>query len=221
MTMEQLKSLRSGTLQRLQSSELFRRLMGTSINKNIYAGYLINVYHYAKHSARVISLAGSRCVTSHPQLAAYLMRHATEEIGHEEWAHSDLLELGVSEQRIAESRPGVSCTSMIGMEYYVAGYWNPVALFGWLFVLEALGDDVGGLVAKKLDASLQLAGKGSYFLAGHSEADHDHIKDITDTIEKYMKDERDIADMLHIAQTSCELYLGILQEAVCEERVWV
>ena len=219
--MEQLQSLRSGTLQRLQASDAFQRLMGTGMNRNIYAGYLVDVYHYAQHSARVIALAGSRCVNSHPQAAAYLMRHSTEEIGHEEWARADLLELGVSAQRIAESRPSVSCTSMIGMEYYVAGYWNPVALFGWLFVLEALGDDVGGLVANRLDASLQLAGKGSYFLSGHSEADHDHIRDISDTIDRNVKDQRDIADVLHIARVSCELYLRMLQEAVGEERKWL
>ena len=43
---------------------------------------------------------------------------------------------------------------------------NPVGLFGWLYVLEAMGDDLGGMVAKALGNALQLD-SGLKFLAGH------------------------------------------------------
>jgi pyrroloquinoline quinone (PQQ) biosynthesis protein C len=219
--MDELGIIRSETLERLKRTEMFRRLQGTSLDRNTYAGYLVNVYHYARHSPHVISLAGSRAVQSNPRLAAYLMRHATEEIGHERWAHSDLLRLGLTEDQIRASRPGTYCTSMIGMEYFVAGHWNPLALFGWLFVLEALGDDVGHFVAGRLDSSLRLDSSATYFLRAHGTADHDHIRDIVEAIQEHMKDPNDIADMLHIAKVSGDLYLGILDEVVEEGRAWV
>lgn len=212
--MKQLGELRKSALDRLKRTEMFGRLERGGLEKQHYVRYLTNVYHYAQHSPKVIAMAGARCANSHPGLATYLMHHATEEIGHEKWAHSDLRDLGVSEEAIAASRPGTSCTAMIGMEYYVAGYGNPVALFGWLFVLEAFGDDVGHLVSGKLDASLGLRGKGSYFLAGHGDADHDHIREITSAVEEHMHDPKDVADMLHVAKVACDLYLGILEESV-------
>ena len=76
-----------------ESARLFRPRGGlsTGLDKTTtYAGYLVNVYHYARHSPQVISLAASRAVQSNREPAAYLMHHGTEEIGHEQWASSDL-----------------------------------------------------------------------------------------------------------------------------------
>jgi hypothetical protein len=64
---------------------------------------------------------------------------------------------------------------------------------------------------------LALKGKASYFLAGHGDADHDHIREITTTIEEHMREPADTADMLHIARVSCDLYLGILDDCVRSE----
>ena len=76
-----------------ESARLFRPRGGlsTGLDKTTtYAGYLVNVYHYARHSPQVISLAASRAVQSNREPAAYLMHHGTEEIAHEQWASSDL-----------------------------------------------------------------------------------------------------------------------------------
>lgn len=219
--MEDLLNVRRESLERLKSTQIFQRLLGGGLDRNVYASYLINVYHYAQHSPKVIALAGSRCVQTNPELASYLLQHATEEIGHESWAYSDLKKLGLSDTQITSSRPGTFCTSMIGMEYFVAGHWNPVALFGWLFVLEAFGDDVGHLIAKKLEQSLQIGTGTTSFLAGHGDADHDHIRDITECVEKHMKNPADMGDMLHIAKVSRDLYIGILEEVAAENRKWL
>ncbi|HTP50469.1 MAG TPA: iron-containing redox enzyme family protein [Anaeromyxobacteraceae bacterium] len=212
--MDQLVAMRSASLARLKQSSIFQRLAAGDVDRRAYARYLLNVYHYAQHSSQVISLAASRAVRSHPALAAYLMHHATEEVGHEEWACSDLRRLGLTDEEIRSSRPGTACTSMVGMEYFVAGHWNPVALFGWLFVLEALGDDVGHFVAKALQSSLRVEGRATSFLDGHGSADHGHIRDITTAIERHMTAPGDVADMLHIAQVSQDLYLAMLEESL-------
>lgn len=212
--MRQMAEMRSESLERVKASGVFRRLAAGEIGRGNYARYLVNVYHYAQHSPRVISLAASRAVETHPALAAYLMRHATEEIGHEQWAYSDLRQLGLTDEQIRSSRPGTACTSMIGMEYFVAGHWNPVALFGWLFVLEAFGDDLGHFVADKIRSSLKVEGSATYFLDGHGAADHDHIRDITDAVEEHMRDPEDVADMLHIAEVSLDLYTAILEDSI-------
>ena len=63
---------------------------------------------------------------------------------------------------------------MIGFEYFTAGYDNPVGLFGWLYVLESMGDDLGSQVSAAIDQALGLDGKALRFLAGHGINDVAH-----------------------------------------------
>lgn len=176
----------------------------------LYARYLTNVWHYAQHSATVIGLAGSRCVLSHPPLAQYLLRHALEELGHDQWALDDLRTLGISEADVRKTRPVPACAAMIGYEYYVAGYGNPVGLFGWLYVLEAMGDDLGHIVANGFKEGLTLS-DGVKFLAGHGEADVEHTRDIIEQIEKHIKD-TDLEEVHHVATVISDIYIRMFHE---------
>jgi len=175
-----------------------------------YQRYLTNVWHYAQHSATVIGLAGTRCVLSHPPLAQYLLHHALEELGHDQWALDDLQALGIAEADIRKSRPVPSCAAMIGYEYYIAGYGNPVALFGWLFVLEAMGDDLGHMVAEGFKEGLELP-EGVKFLAGHGEADEEHTRDIIEHIEKNISGS-DLEDVHYVADVVADIYCRMLRE---------
>jgi pyrroloquinoline quinone (PQQ) biosynthesis protein C len=185
-----------------------------------YIGYLVNVYHYAQHSAQVISLAGSRCVRHQPELARYYFKHAEEELGHEAWALSDLRALGVIETRVAETHPTPACAAMIGPEYYTAGHGNPVALLGWLHALEALGNDLGHVVARGIDRGIGSAGNASYFLRGHGDADRDHIEDIDEQIHRYANSPSDEADIFCVAEASADLYVRMLDEITTWVQQW-
>jgi len=216
-----LLSHRKASLDRVVGSSIVKSIMAGGVPKNAYASYLVNVWHYAIHSPKVIAIAGARCSDTHPELSAYLLHHAGEELGHDEWALSDLRALGVSEDRVRASRPDHACAAMIGMEYYWAAHANPVALFGWMFTLEALGDDVGHLIATALDKSLSLGGQGSYFLTGHGEADHDHIREITEKVAAHLTDPKDRADMMYVAELSSGLYTQILEQSLRCEESWL
>ena len=128
----------------------------------------------------MIGLAGTRCVLSHPPLAQYLLHHAQEELGHDQWALQDLAALGVSEAKARKSRPVPACAAMVGFEYYIAGYGNPVALFGWLYVLEAMANGVP-VVQPSHGAFPELiagTGGGALVEAGSVEALADGIFDL-------------------------------------------
>ncbi|MHA1537028.1 MAG: iron-containing redox enzyme family protein [Alphaproteobacteria bacterium] len=136
--------------------------------------------------------------------------HALEELGHDQWALEDLAALGISEDEVRKSRPVPACAAMVGLEYYIAGYGNPVALFGWLYVLEAMGDDLGHIVADAVSKGLELPG-GVKFLAGHGDADADHTIDIVDNIKKHIKGD-DLADVHHVADVIADLYVRMFAE---------
>lgn len=212
---QMLESFRADNINRIQSTKLVKSILGGKPKRQHYMGYLIDVYNYAQHSPTVIAVAGSRCIKTHPELGQYLFRHASEEVGHEQWALSDLKDCGMREERIPQLRPTPSCMSMIALEYYVAGTWNPVALFGWLYALESLGDAMGVLLSKSLGQGLQLGGKAVYFLEGHGEADHHHRHDLENQITKHVTASKDIDDLFYIAQISSDLYARMIEE-VCE-----
>jgi hypothetical protein len=178
----------------------------------LYRRYLTNVYHYACHSAEVIALAGSRCTRTHPEASRYLLHHAEEEMGHELWALDDLKVLGADETAVRASRPVPACAAMIAFEYYIAGRVNPVGLFGWLYVLEAMGDDLGKRVASALQTALDGGGRGVRFVAGHGVADHDHTADLTRVISQHINAPQDIADVNHVADVSADLYVRIFDQ---------
>ena len=206
-----LRQIQEQVVRDVQSSALVQAIASGSVRSEQYAAYLTDVYHYASHSAQVISLAGSRLVLSHPALANYLFGHAQEELGHELWAASDLRELGYSDSEIAASSPSEACTRMLGLEYLYAAHLNPVGLFGWMFVLESLGGKVGGSIAHALDVALNLEGKALYFLRGHGEADAHHCEDLARMIGEHVSNAVDQRDFLTMTSLSRRAYLEILE----------
>jgi heme oxygenase len=208
---EQLAILRHNSLERVKRSPVFARVMEGADVRDIYIRFLKNVYHYATHSAIVIGMAGARTVSRSTRVAQYLLHHAIEETGHEAWAMSDLKELGVPESEVRASRPTPNCMAMIGMEYYYAGHGNPIALLGWMYTLEALGDDIGHAIATKVGAGLNH--KGTYFLSGHGDADHDHIKDITNVVLHDVPRE-DLDELLYVARNAAQFYVGLINDSL-------
>ena len=101
---------------------------------------------------------------------------------------------------------------MIGFIYYKAALANPVSLFGWMYVLEAIGDDLGTIAANKLDKGLDLSNQALRFVAGHGVSDQEHAADLTQQISKYMTDPQDMSDTLHVARVIAKLYVEMFQE---------
>ena len=69
-------------------------------------------------------------------LATYLARHAEEERGHDEWMRQDLLALGVSEEELDLATPSPNVAGMVGAQYYWCLHAHPVAILGYIAVLE-------------------------------------------------------------------------------------
>lgn len=208
--MEYLDKVRAETRDALTRVGWIADVIARKPDATLYTRYLTNVWHYAQHSATVIGLAGSRCVLSHPSLAQYLLGHALEELGHDQWALNDLGVLGVSEADVRKTRPTPACAAMIGYEYYIAGYGNPVGLFGWLYVLEAMGDDLGHIVADGFKEGLSLP-NGVSFLAGHGEADVEHTRDIIEQIKNHIKG-ADLEEVCHVANVVADIYIRLFHE---------
>jgi pyrroloquinoline quinone (PQQ) biosynthesis protein C len=203
-------------LQELCAIEAVKAVLAGQPDLALYRRYLQNVFHYATHSAEVIALAGARCTRSHPEASRYLLHHAEEEMGHELWALDDLKALGVEEAAVKASRPVPACAAMIAFEYYTAGRANPVGLFGWLYVLESMGDDLGGRIAAGLQGRLGAGKRGVKFVAGHGVADHDHTADLTQVISEHIRAPQDIDDVNHVADVIADLFVRMFHQLTAQ-----
>jgi pyrroloquinoline quinone (PQQ) biosynthesis protein C len=207
---EQLQSLRRQVDKRLRSLPFVQAALQGTLEQTAYMRYLNEVaYQYSPHSPVVMCLAASRCVNTHPELAQYLLNHAGEERGHNEWAHADLRTLRVDDDKIVSQRANPACAAMIGYTYYIAGYGNPVALYGWMYILEAVGADLGPDAAGGLKKKYQ---ECMHFVDGHAVADQQHAQELHDHIQKYVKLPEDKADVLHAAEVSADLYVRMIEQ---------
>lgn len=210
MSLRQLQQL---TIERIMATAFVQAVHGQTIAHAQYRAYLIDVHHYARHNAQVIALAGSRLALSHPQLAEYLLAHASEEVSHDSWAHADLLELGLTDSEIARSTPSNPCLQMLGLEFLYAAHLNPLGFLGWLFVLRSVGSSFGGETVGALDRTLGLEGKGLAFLRSHASADAQHAEDLLGIIEQHISGEADRESFVRMMGLSSELYVGLLDAA--------
>jgi len=81
-----------------------------------------------------LDLAVSDAVAA--QVAAYLERHIPEEMHHDEWLLDDLRVLGKDPAEVLKRVPPVAAAALVGSQYYWTLHAHPVAIMGYLAVLE-------------------------------------------------------------------------------------
>jgi hypothetical protein len=69
-------------------------------------------------------------------LAAYLDDHIPEELDHDEWLLQDLELLGVGRASVLARPPSATVASFVGAQYYWILHYHPVALMGYIALLE-------------------------------------------------------------------------------------
>jgi hypothetical protein len=74
-------------------------------------------------------------------LAEYLAVHIEEERGHDAWALADLEAVGVGRDALLACLPPAETAALVGAQYYWIEHHHPVALLGYILVLEDGPDD--------------------------------------------------------------------------------
>lgn len=211
--MERLRAHRRRVVERLvEVPWVAKGLAHGELDFDIYANYLVCAQRYAKHSPVVMALAGARVIDRHPAIGSYFLHHAEEEAGHWEWARSDLRALGYPDSIVDERWPQTNAAAMIGVMHHAASVDNPVALFGWMYLLEAVGEDLGTAGAESLTKALNGI-DALTFVAAHGVADADHAQEMDEVIEREVVDPADWRAVLDTAAVIEDLYVGMFVEA--------
>ena len=116
------------------------------------------------------------------QTAAYLEMHIEEEKDHDLWLLNDIESLGIDPTDVLSATPLPAVVSLLGAQYFWMFHMHPVAIFGYLIVLEGYPP-----LAQQLDQIRRNTGlPASAFrcLISHAEDDPDHIDTLNRTLDR-------------------------------------
>jgi hypothetical protein len=135
-----------------------------------YLRYLTEMHGVLRASVPLMRLAAERSTDA--RLRDYLAVHIEEELGHDEWLLDDMVAAG--RDLLAESgkSPSAAVARLVGPQYYWINHFDPVALLGYLAVLEgnAPSPQLPGLLAEWTG----LPGRAFDTLRHHAEVDTGH-----------------------------------------------
>ena len=106
-----------------------------------YADYLVFLHTVFRASVPLMVDAAAQVATMAADplaagLRSYYERHIPEEEGHDEWLLEDLGILGRGRDEVLGSVPSAHVAAAVGAQYYWIRHHHPVALLGYIAVLE-------------------------------------------------------------------------------------
>lgn len=108
----------------------------------LFSEYLFTLHCMIRASVPLMQAALERAQTlsSHDPvaggLATYLAQHIPEELHHDDWLLDDLAVLGMDRAQVLSRLPSPAIASLVGSQYYWIHHYHPLALLGYMAVLE-------------------------------------------------------------------------------------
>ncbi len=146
-------------------------------DKGCYMDWLVQTYHYVKHTTRLTALAAARLPIEHTNLHQHMLDHAAEEKGHEQLILNDLNNLLYPVKNINFFELP-STKAFYQTLYYQIDHLSPWALFGRVLPLEGLAAILGNKIAKTVNKTIKHPETQSItsFLDAHADLDPTHVE---------------------------------------------
>ena len=105
-----------------------------------YREYLFASHCVVRASVPLMAAAATQAETMHDALArrltGYLRDHIVEERDHDEWLLEDMESIGMERARVLARPPPPAVAALVGAQYYWTLHHHPIALLGYMAVLE-------------------------------------------------------------------------------------
>jgi Iron-containing redox enzyme len=175
----------------LVSGELLRageRLVHHPRIRELYPEYLFTIHCVIRASVPLMQTAHERARSMAPGdpvaagLAEYLGEHIEEERDHDEWLLDDLEAIGFERSAMLARAPSPTVASAVGAQYYWVLHYHPVALLGWIGLLEGY-PPTPRLIGELMDGT-GYRPEAFRTLAAHSELDLDHGDELFEALDR-------------------------------------
>jgi Iron-containing redox enzyme len=162
-----------------------RRLFEHSHLSELYADYLVTMHGVIRASVPLMETARARAAELEDPVAAglvaYLDEHIPEEADHDEWLLEDLELLGRPSSPVLERPPSSTVAALVGAQYYWILHYHPVALLGYIAVLEGYPPDPAEI--ERVAERTGLPSGAFRTLAAHAELDQHHRDELMAAID--------------------------------------
>lgn len=174
-------------------------------DRNAYAEFLAQTYHYVTHTTRLLGLVASRIGPDREKLHFGFMKHAAEERSHHLLAEHDLRKLG---HDLADHPPLAAAAALQECQYYRVLYDEPTSIFGHIVALEGVATIHGPWVHETVRTAY--GDEASTFVKLHAEDDPSHMAQTFEAIARLTDHERERirANFLHTSR----LYATVLRD---------
>jgi hypothetical protein len=165
------------------------RLWAESDQARAYSRFLIHLHQVIRASVPLMQAAQVRSLeraSSDPLsagLAEYLAVHIDEERDHDAWALEDLDAAGVGREAALASVPPAQTAALVGAQYYWIEHHHPVALLGYILVLED-GPADADLFLDDLRARSGFPASAFRTLRHHGRLDAGHRADLDHLVDR-------------------------------------
>jgi len=155
--------------------------------RGVYVEYLWTVYWIVRASVPLMqtALAEAEKLCDRDPVAkglmAYLPGHVEEEMHHDEWLLEDVERLGMDRKVVTGRAPSATIASLVGPQYYWIKHTHPVALMGYIAVLEG-----NPPVATAIDRLIERTGfppEAFRTLTEHSALDAHHFDEFNQALD--------------------------------------
>ena len=116
------------------------------------------------------------------RLADYLSRHIPEERHHDDWLLEDIEVLGWERGQVLARIPACPVAALVGSQYYWIHHVNPVALLGYIAVME--GDPPSPQLLAELVQRTGLPPGAFRTFFKHADLDAQHCTELDETLDE-------------------------------------
>jgi len=182
-----------------------------SIDRRIYALYLVQIYNWANHVARSLGLAGSNLYIRDREFMSFAFSHGIEEAGHELMAVNDLRAMGVPlADDLSNMPPPLPRTeALIGYVNWIVTHENPIRSLGFFYWIERPYDHIRPVVSA-VQKACKLTNEQMSFFYAHEELDLKHGMDLEEALVKFCVTDRDWEDAREVMIMSQTLLIDMI-----------
>ena len=152
----------------------------------LFPAFLLQIFCIMRSGLALMSAAYERALTMPDDpvaaiLAGYLRIHIEEEKGHDRWLLDDIGTLGYDERDVLDATPCTATTNLIGTQYFWMNHVHPVAVMGYLILMEGYAP----LPAQLEDIRVKSGAPATAFrcLQRHADDDPAHLADLNRTLD--------------------------------------
>ncbi|MEV4558130.1 iron-containing redox enzyme family protein [Kitasatospora sp. NPDC049285] len=182
-----------------------------------YVAYLYAMHALIRASVPLMEHAARRCAQLAPgdpvagPLGRYLAQHIEEERGHDEWLLADLAAAGADPAAARGALGPPVVAGLAGAQHYWIEHHHPVALLGYVRVLE--GNAPAPWLADRLAARTGLPAAAFRTVRDHADLDTGHLAALDDLLDELpLTPAQEVAvavSALHTADGVARLFLQL------------